>query len=119
MTRLRLLSRPGCVNSFEQLSRELYIPAIHLDTGDKVLFGTPGWRDVPISDAIAASSALPLYFQPVCLKGLDFVDGGTKVALNGEARGMIPGVAFNNALTRIWLGDKPAEKDLKKAMLGG
>ena len=50
---------------------------------------------------------------------LDFVDGGTKVALNGEARGVIPGAAFNNALTRIWLGDKPAERDLKKAMLGG
>jgi hypothetical protein len=50
---------------------------------------------------------------------LDFVDGGTKVALNGEVRGVIPGVAFNDALTRIWLGDKPAEKGLKKAMLGG
>src|SRR2546425_9329415 len=44
--------------------------------GDRVLFGTPGWRDVAISDAIAASSALPLYFQPVTIKGLDFVDGG-------------------------------------------
>ena len=50
---------------------------------------------------------------------LDFVDGGTKVALNGEARGVIPGEAFNMALTRIWLGDKPAQGDLKKAMLGG
>jgi hypothetical protein len=50
---------------------------------------------------------------------LDFVDGGTKVALNGEARGVIPGEAFNTALTRIWLGDKPAQGDLKKAMLGG
>jgi len=50
---------------------------------------------------------------------LDFVDGGTKVALNGETRGVIPGAAFNNALTRIWLGDKPADGDLKKAMLGG
>jgi predicted acylesterase/phospholipase RssA len=72
----RLLTRPGCVNSFEELRKELYIPSIHLDMGDRVLFGTPGWRDVPISDAIAASSALPLYFQPVTLKGLDFVDGG-------------------------------------------
>ena len=72
----RLLSRRGCANSFEELARELYIPAIHLDTGDRVLFGTPGWRDVAISDAIAASSALPLYFQPVTIKGLDFVDGG-------------------------------------------
>lgn len=49
---------------------------------------------------------------------LDFVDGGTKVALNGEARGVIPGAAFNRALTRIWLGDK-AHGGLKKAMLGG
>jgi len=72
----RLLTRTGCVNSFEDLGRELYIPAIHLDTGDRVLFGTPGWKDVLISDAIAASSALPLYFQPITIKGLDFVDGG-------------------------------------------
>jgi hypothetical protein len=50
---------------------------------------------------------------------LDFVDGATKVALNGEARGVIPGAEFNSALTRIWLGDKPAEGNLKKAMLGG
>lgn len=72
----KLLTGPGCVDSFEELGRELYIPAVHLDTGDRILFGSPGWRDVPISDAIAASSALPLYFQPVTLKGLDFVDGG-------------------------------------------
>jgi hypothetical protein len=50
---------------------------------------------------------------------LDFVNGATKVALNGEARGVIPGAAFNHALTRIWLGDKPAHGNLKKAMLGG
>jgi Chalcone isomerase-like len=50
---------------------------------------------------------------------MDFVDGATKVALNGEARGVIPGEAFNSALTRIWLGDKPPQEDLKKAMLGG
>jgi len=50
---------------------------------------------------------------------LDFVDGGTKVALNGEAIIVIPGEAFNSALTRIWLGDKPAQRDLKKEMLGG
>lgn len=72
----RLLTRPGSVNQFDELKRELFIPAIHLDTGDRVLFGSPGWRDVPISDAIAASSALPLYFRPVTIKGLDFVDGG-------------------------------------------
>ena len=50
---------------------------------------------------------------------LDFVDGGTRVSLNGEAKGAIPGEPFNQALTRIWLGDKPVQADLKKALLGG
>jgi len=50
---------------------------------------------------------------------LDFVDGATRIGWNGEAKGSIPGEAFNQALTRIWLGDKPVQSDLKKAMLGG
>jgi long-chain acyl-CoA synthetase len=50
---------------------------------------------------------------------LDFVDGATKVGLNGVAKGTIPGAAFNRALTKIWLGDQPVQADLKKAMLGG
>ena len=50
---------------------------------------------------------------------LDFVDGGTGVTLNGETKGTISGDAFNQALTRIWLGDKPVQADLKKALLGG
>jgi long-chain acyl-CoA synthetase len=50
---------------------------------------------------------------------LDFVEGGTRIGLNGAAKGTIPGDAFNRALTRIWLGENPAQADLKKAMLGG
>ena len=50
---------------------------------------------------------------------LDYVEGATRVALNGQAKGSIAGESFNQALTRIWLGDKPAQADLKKAMLGG
>lgn len=50
---------------------------------------------------------------------LDFVDGFTRIALNGAERGAIKGEAFNKALTRIWLGDKPAQSDLKRALLGG
>jgi predicted acylesterase/phospholipase RssA len=77
-----LLTRPGCSDDFELLARELYIPAVHLDTGDQVLFGSTGWRRQPISDAIAASSALPLFFQPFNLGGLDFVDGGIGQVVN-------------------------------------
>ena len=50
---------------------------------------------------------------------LDFVDGATRIALNGTAKGSIPGEPFNRALTKIWIGDKPAQADLKKGMLGG
>jgi len=50
---------------------------------------------------------------------LDFVDGATKIGLNGAAKGSIAGEPFNRALTKIWLGDHPIQADLKKAMLGG
>jgi hypothetical protein len=50
---------------------------------------------------------------------LDFVDGATKVGWNGEPKGSVPGEAFNRALMRIWVGDKPVQADLKKALLGG
>lgn len=50
---------------------------------------------------------------------LDFVDGETRIAYSGQAKGSIPGAPFNAALMRIWLGDKPAQADLRKAMLGG
>ena len=50
---------------------------------------------------------------------LDFVDGATKVGWNGENKGAIAGEPFNRALSRIWIGDKPVQTDLKKALLGG
>jgi long-chain acyl-CoA synthetase len=50
---------------------------------------------------------------------LDFVDGATRIGFNGAAKGSVPGEAFNRALTRIWVGDKPVQPDLRKAMLGG
>jgi len=49
---------------------------------------------------------------------LDFVAGGTNLRWNGKFRGRIPGEAFNRALTRIWLGDKPVQADLKQKLLG-
>lgn len=50
---------------------------------------------------------------------LDYVGGSTTLTLNGKARGTIAGAAFNTALMKIWLGSKPVQEDLKKAMLGG
>ena len=49
---------------------------------------------------------------------LDYTTAGTQVSLNGKALGTVEGAAFNQALLRVWLGEKPVDAALKKAMLG-
>ncbi len=50
---------------------------------------------------------------------LDYLPAsGTQIIVNGVLRGNIAGEAFNRALFKIWLGDKPAQADLKQKMLG-
>jgi hypothetical protein len=45
-------------------------------------------------------------------------DSGTRITLNGQQKGPnIPGEDFFTAMLRIWLGDKPADADLKKGLL--
>jgi len=73
----------GLKNSFAALDRELFIPAIDLDRAQRVVFGRNGLRDVPISEAVAASSAIPGFFEPYTVRGRDYVDGG--VGFSGHA----------------------------------
>jgi hypothetical protein len=51
---------------------------------------------------------------------LDWVPGaGTQVTIDGKPAGKpIEGEDFYRALLRIWLGEKPVQDDLKKALLG-
>ena len=43
---------------------------------------------------------------------------GTRILLDGEAKGTITGESFNKALFNTWLGDRPVQESLKKALLG-
>lgn len=43
---------------------------------------------------------------------------GVRVSRNNKELGVIPGDDFKNALLEIWLGNHPANKKLKKGMLG-
>ncbi len=46
-------------------------------------------------------------------------DSGTRLSFNGAQKGSdITGEDFYRALLRIWLGDKPAQDDLKDKLLG-
>jgi len=73
--RLGLASR-GHSNSFLDLPRPLLIPAVDLNTAERVVFGRGDLASVPISEAVAASSAIPGFFDPYLIDGRDYVDGG-------------------------------------------
>jgi hypothetical protein len=50
---------------------------------------------------------------------MDYIPAsGTHVTINGEKKGVIEGADFYAALLDVWLGEEPADDDLKEAMLG-
>ncbi len=68
--------RRGIEDRFSAFARPLFVPANDLDTGHRAVFGQGNLQDVPVSAAICASSALPIFFAPVRLGGHDYIDGG-------------------------------------------
>ncbi|HKQ60501.1 MAG TPA: patatin-like phospholipase family protein, partial [Candidatus Polarisedimenticolaceae bacterium] len=70
----------GLPNSFEAIERTLLIPAVDLDQAERVVFGDGALRRVRISDAVAASSAIPGFFEPYPIDGRDYVDGAVGFA---------------------------------------
>jgi NTE family protein len=77
-----VLGDPDRVNDFRLLENELFLTATDLDTCDRVVLGGTGWDDVPISRAVAASTALPMVYKPVEIKGRHLVDGGIRSTTN-------------------------------------
>jgi NTE family protein len=78
----QVLADAGRANDFRLMDRELYITATDLDTTERIVFGEKGWADVPISKAIECSTALPMIYKPVELKGRQMVDGGIRSTTN-------------------------------------
>src|SRR3989442_487593 len=61
----QVLSDPDRSNDFRLLERDLYLAATDLDTCERIVFGEHGWDDVPISQAVRASTAVPMVYTPV------------------------------------------------------
>lgn len=72
----RAFEAKGLSNDFRALPRTLLIPAVDLDRAERVVFGLGELAAVPISRAIAASSAIPGFFEPYTIDDRDYVDGG-------------------------------------------
>ncbi|HLS48282.1 MAG TPA: patatin-like phospholipase family protein [Gemmatimonadales bacterium] len=62
---------------FADLDLPLTVTATDLDTGELKLFGAGG-TDVPLVDALMASSALPMFFPAVTIDGRRYGDGGLR-----------------------------------------
>jgi hypothetical protein len=77
-----VLSDPDRTNDFRELDAELLITATDVDTCERLSLGKGEWDDVPISKAVAASTALPMVYEPVELRGRQLMDGGIASTTN-------------------------------------
>lgn len=62
-------------DQFRLIRPELFIPAIDVDSGERVVFGEENWRDLHVCQAITASCAIPAFFRPYKIGERFFIDG--------------------------------------------
>ncbi|HZB78120.1 MAG TPA: patatin-like phospholipase family protein [Solirubrobacteraceae bacterium] len=104
-----VLSDPDRTDDFRGLRNELYLAATDLDTCERLVLGAEGWDDIPISQAVRASTALPMVYKPVKVRDRELVDGGIAsttnldIAVEAGARFIVvvnPLVPYVNDFTR-------------------
>jgi NTE family protein len=64
--------------------RDLRICAVRARNGRRVVFGAPGAPETDVGTAVAASCAIPAWFQPVTVDGQVYVDGGMHSPTNAD-----------------------------------
>jgi predicted acylesterase/phospholipase RssA len=58
------------------MPKRLLVMAHDLDSGERVLFGSPGFDHVSVTRACAASMAVPPFFSPVRIGDRHYIDAG-------------------------------------------
>ncbi len=64
--------------------RDLRICALRVRDGRRVVLGTPTAPTTDVGTAVAASCAIPGYYQPVVIDGQAYVDGGAHSPTNAD-----------------------------------
>jgi NTE family protein len=64
--------------------RDLRICALRVRDGRRVVLGTPNAPTTDVGTAVAASCAIPGYYQPVMIDGQAYVDGGAHSPTNAD-----------------------------------
>jgi len=70
-------SRGGTLDFRElrERGKRLFVMAVDLDSARPRIFGSDDDLDVPITQAVGASCALPIAYAPVRIDGRDYIDG--------------------------------------------
>lgn len=74
----------AAINGGAWPERDLWVTAVDLDHGDRVVFGRPGGPEADFGQAVEASCAIPGYFAPVTIGTSRFVDGGAHSTTNAD-----------------------------------
>jgi NTE family protein len=72
----------------------LWLCAVRLADGRRVVFGRDDDADGDVGAAVAASCAIPGYYVPVAVRGEDFVDGGAHSPTNADLAADGPGLVL-------------------------
>jgi len=60
---------------FDQLIKPLFITSVDLDSGREVVWGMPGFTEIPLHDCVVASCSIPGIYPPKKINRFHFVDG--------------------------------------------
>lgn len=63
---------------------ELWLCASRCTDGERVVFGRPGGPPAALSEAVLASCAIPGYFRPITIDGVEYFDGGVHSVTNAD-----------------------------------
>jgi NTE family protein len=63
----------------------LWICATRRTDGGRVVFGRPGSPKATLASAVLASCAIPAYFAPISIGGIEYFDGGVHSPTNSDA----------------------------------
>ncbi len=80
----RYLAKNLPINDFRKLPNPIFVTAVDVDTGQRVVFG-PGYvDDVPVSQAVAASCCVPGLFRPYRIGNRYYLDGEVVRTLSAD-----------------------------------
>jgi NTE family protein len=106
------------VNDFRKLSRPLLVTATDVDGRGRVVFGRGYSEEVPISQAVAASSCVPVIFRPYRIGDRYYMDGelvrtlSIDLAVEAGADVVVISNVYRPHITR------PGERSIAHASMG-